>query len=262
MPTATSARSSRSRSSRRCEISVPSASFSGSSLIGARRGAHVRAAGVGGMGVGVGLRQRGSGLRRRRRRRGRRGRRRGALRAAGLLQLHFFLQLLAELARHGARAADPAAEFGDHARQLFRSQHDERQDENDQDLGKSPFEQIYALRSVLVSVFFASVNSASASSARSCFGALCSSSPSLIAFLKPRTAWPRSEPTVRSFLAPNTTNTTSRMITSSRIPKPPIVSALHYFRLRGKSSRMIGQMSGRNPTSSLRDGIRITLRAD
>src|SRR5579863_3439042 len=41
-----------------------------------------------------------------------------------------------------------------------------------------------------------------------------------MAFLNPRTACPRSEPTVRSFLAPNTTSTTSRMTTSSRIPIP------------------------------------------
>jgi hypothetical protein len=34
----------------------------------------------------------------------------------GLLELHFFLELLAELARHGARAPDPPAELGDDAR--------------------------------------------------------------------------------------------------------------------------------------------------
>src|SRR6202012_3046831 len=43
-----------------------------------------------------------------------------------------------------------------------------------------------------------------------------------MAFLKPRTAWPRSEPTVRNFLAPNTTRQTTRIPSSSRIPMPLI----------------------------------------
>src|SRR5207244_8702 len=84
----------------------------------------------------------------------------------------------------------------------------------------------HALRSVFGSLFFAATsgNSASVPSERICFGgALCSSSPSLMAFLNPRTACPRSEPTLRSFFAPNTTSTTSRITTSSRIPKPPIL---------------------------------------
>src|SRR5579863_8997646 len=111
-PTATSERSSRSRSSRRCEISVPSAKVSGSSLIGARRGRgvggrRVRCALAGGRRVREGrCGRRGGGLGRRRlgdrrgggrRSGGRRGggRWRGALRLACLLELHFFLQLLA-----------------------------------------------------------------------------------------------------------------------------------------------------------------------
>src|SRR5256886_16809523 len=107
--TATSARSSRSRSSSRCEMSVPSASFSGASLIGARVGPHgfrVRAGGVGGVGVreGIGGHNRSFGGRRaqRWRRRHRRGGGR-CLRLAGLLELHLLFELLAELARHGAR---------------------------------------------------------------------------------------------------------------------------------------------------------------
>src|SRR5215831_3896110 len=57
MPTATSARSSRSRSSSRCEISAPSGSFSGAWLIGAPRlrrpsGGRVGAGGVGSVGLG------------------------------------------------------------------------------------------------------------------------------------------------------------------------------------------------------------------
>src|SRR5580704_9284157 len=107
MPTATSARSSRSRNSSRCEISVPSASFSGSTLIGV-----LRTSGRGGAG-GLTMDVRefdgwGCGLvywRWCRRRRGR-----GALRAACLFQLYLFLELLAELARHGTCPPDPAAE--------------------------------------------------------------------------------------------------------------------------------------------------------
>src|SRR5262249_53520562 len=142
-PTATSARNRRSRSSSRCEISVPSASFSGSSLIGAARLCGSRGGGVGGGGrvagggvgghrrrMAVGARcagGRGGGWRLRRRGRG------GALGLACLLELHFLLELLAELTRHGTGSSHPAADFGHHARQLLRSQHDQRQDEDDQD---------------------------------------------------------------------------------------------------------------------------------
>src|SRR5580700_4745053 len=112
-PTATSERSSRSRSSRRCEISVPSAKVSGSSLIGARRGRgvggrrvrcalaggrRVREGGCGRRGGGLGRRRlgdrRGGGRRSGGRRSGGRrggGRRRCALRLACLLELHFLL---------------------------------------------------------------------------------------------------------------------------------------------------------------------------
>src|SRR5438105_9837159 len=85
-------------------MSVPSASFSGASLIGARVGPHgfrVRAGGVGGVGVreGIGGRNRSFGGRRaqRWRRRHRRGGGR-CLRLAGLLELHLLFELLAELA--------------------------------------------------------------------------------------------------------------------------------------------------------------------
>jgi hypothetical protein len=60
------------------------------------------------------------------------------LRLARLLDLHFLLELLAELSRHGPRPADPTADLGDHTRQLLRSQHDERQDEDDQDFEEAP----------------------------------------------------------------------------------------------------------------------------
>jgi len=60
------------------------------------------------------------------------------LRLARLLDLHFLLELLAELSRHGARPADPTADLGHHTRQLLRSQHDERQDEDDQDFEEAP----------------------------------------------------------------------------------------------------------------------------
>src|SRR6185503_20153859 len=47
---------------------------------------------------------------------------------------------LLELARHGTGPAYPAAHLAHDARQLLRSQHDERQDEDDQDLRESDVE--------------------------------------------------------------------------------------------------------------------------
>jgi hypothetical protein len=47
-------------------------------------------------------------------------------------------------------------------------------------------------------------------------------SPSFMAFLKPLTAPPRSEPMERSFFVPKMTSTTSRMMISSRMPKLPM----------------------------------------
>src|SRR5256885_9944270 len=90
-------------------MSVPSASFSGASLIGARVGPHgfrVRAGGVGGVGVREGIGGRNRSFAGRRAQRWRRRRRRGGgrcLRLAGLLELHLLFELLAELARHGDR---------------------------------------------------------------------------------------------------------------------------------------------------------------
>src|SRR5579864_921965 len=123
IPIATIERSSRSRSSSRCEIRVPSASFSGSSLMGGRR-----------WGLG-GWRRLGGG-------RGRRLRRFLRRRAPRLLELHFLFQLLAELARHGSGPANPPAYLGHHTRKLLRSQHDQCQDEDDQDFGKTALEQV------------------------------------------------------------------------------------------------------------------------
>jgi hypothetical protein len=52
----------------------------------------------------------------------------------GLLELHFLLELLAKLPRHAAGPSDPTAQFRHHTRQLLWSQHDQRQDEDDEDL--------------------------------------------------------------------------------------------------------------------------------
>src|SRR5687767_15649704 len=49
-----------------------------------------------------------------------------------------------------------------------------------------------------------------------------SASPSLIDFLKPRTAEPRSEPIVLSFFAPKISSTTARMMRSSLNPRLPM----------------------------------------
>src|SRR5579862_162281 len=78
-------------------------------------------------------------FRRRLRRLVRRGSR---LRLAGLLELHLLLELLAELPCHDTRAARPAPDLGHDAWKLFRSQHDECQDEDDYDLRESALEQI------------------------------------------------------------------------------------------------------------------------
>src|SRR6516225_10850413 len=115
MATATSARSSRSRSSNRCEINVPSASFSGSSLIGAAcwrgpRRVRIGAAFVVGEGLGGHLGRAAASLRLGWLRGGHRLdrlRRGGALCLARLLELDFLLELLAELARHGSGSSHP-----------------------------------------------------------------------------------------------------------------------------------------------------------
>ena len=138
-------------------------------------------------------------------------------------------ELLAELTGHGARTAQPAPDLCGDARQLLGSQHDERQNENDQQLGEIEHWVKSARRSSdrtsgvcrqtglrsrrSRSAAATSGNSASGrsdwSSRGGCLG-------SRIAFLKPRTAAPRSEPAERSFLVPNTSSTTTRMISSSR----------------------------------------------
>src|SRR6185437_6386044 len=56
------------------------------------------------------------------------------------IEIDLFLELLLELPGHGARPADPAADLAHDARQLLRTQHDERQDEDDQDLGEPDIE--------------------------------------------------------------------------------------------------------------------------
>src|SRR6266404_3604550 len=107
----------------------------------------VGAVGVRGMRVRERVRQRAGRVRCRRgfraewrlRLRWRRGLR-GGLGLALLRESHLFLELLAELARHGARASDPTAELSDDTRQLLRPQYDESQNENDQQLGKASLE--------------------------------------------------------------------------------------------------------------------------
>jgi hypothetical protein len=56
------------------------------------------------------------------------------LRFARILQIDLLFELLPELARHATRAAYPAADLGCHTREFFRSQHNECQDENEQNL--------------------------------------------------------------------------------------------------------------------------------
>src|SRR6185437_14550571 len=63
----------------------------------------------------------------------------GADRPAAV-DVDLILELLLELARHGTGPAYPAAHLAHDARQLLRSQHDERQDEDDQDLRESDVE--------------------------------------------------------------------------------------------------------------------------
>src|SRR5450631_838078 len=98
MPTASIAFSNRSRSSSKCEISVPSASPPGSpsdSLIGR-------------FAVGVRLRLR------RRRQPVAIGRRLLVALLHQLLRAHFALELLAELTRNGARPAHPITDLTGH----------------------------------------------------------------------------------------------------------------------------------------------------
>jgi hypothetical protein len=59
---------------------------------------------------------------------------------AYLLEVHFLFELVLELARHGTGTPDPAAYLAGNTRQLFRSQHDECEDENNQDLREADVE--------------------------------------------------------------------------------------------------------------------------
>src|SRR6185369_11711283 len=148
----------------------------------------------------------------------------------------FVLELLAELARHRARATHPPTDLGGDARQFLRPQDDQGQDGNDQDFGEADFEHRRAAsgargradqawRSFFSALAFVSANSASGASLRSFFMSsasffCCSSSPSFMAFLKPFTAPPRSCPMVFSFFAPKTRSAMARMTRSSFIPIP------------------------------------------
>src|SRR6202030_117850 len=111
IPTASMAFSNRSRSSSKCEISVPSASplgFSPGSVIGWRGG------GDRARGVVLGVRRR----------------MRVYARVVGLLphlvRAHFAFQLFGELPGHGTRAPHPVADLAGNLRQAFRPEYDER----------------------------------------------------------------------------------------------------------------------------------------
>src|SRR5262245_34923161 len=113
--------SSRSRSSSRCEISVPSASCSGSRLSELIGPARLR----GGI-CGPGRRRGVNRLLRRR--------------VAERVVLRFLFELRAQLPRHRARAPGPAAEIRGELRQALRAEHQERDPEDQDDLGKSDLE--------------------------------------------------------------------------------------------------------------------------
>src|SRR5690349_21211788 len=157
----------------------------------------------------------------------------------GLEVVGLFLELLAELPRHRARTADPAPDLLGELRQLLRPEHDQRDREDQQQFGKTNLEH-GKLRRLAVSVDVPSegthrggqalcslfsdgalAGSENSASALSCLTD-SSVSPSFIDFLKPRTAEPRSDPIVLSFLAPNTSSTTIRMTTSSLKPIGPM----------------------------------------
>ena len=58
----------------------------------------------------------------------------------GFEVVRFFLELVAELARHGARAAHPAPHLLGELGQLLRPEHDQCQREDQQQFGESDFE--------------------------------------------------------------------------------------------------------------------------
>src|SRR5260221_13033252 len=150
MPTASMAFSNRSRSSSKCEISVPSASplgFPPGSVIGWRGGGGER-----GRGVVLRVRHRmrvyargDTGLRRRVRRAWwsvRRGRRRYSISGRRLwrallfqqfFRAHFAFQLFGELAGHDARAPHPVADLAGNFRQALRPEYHERYGRREKD---------------------------------------------------------------------------------------------------------------------------------
>src|SRR5688572_14969894 len=135
---------------------------------------------------------------------------------------HFLVELLAELPRHRARPARPAADLVGEFRQFFRPQHQERDAEDQDDLGEADLEhrpQVFLEESAPSRSPLPELKSASGASCAS-FLPDSSSSPSLMDFLKPRTAAPRSEPMLRSFFAPKIRSAIARMIRSSRNPIP------------------------------------------
>src|SRR6188474_1183961 len=114
-------RSSRSRSSSRCEISVPSASCSGSRVSGLIGPARRRSLG------GAGRRRRVDGPRLGRR-------------IAQRVVLRLLLELRTELSSHGAGAPRPAAQVGRELRQSLWSEHQQSDREDQRDLGEADLE--------------------------------------------------------------------------------------------------------------------------
>src|SRR5882672_334517 len=222
--TANTAFSNRSRSSRRCEISVPSFRSSWASGSGS-----LMAAGGGSRGWRGLYGRRGRG-----RLRGRDGccrlgrRRRLAVIEAEVLGGHFLIELVAELSRHGARPSHPAADVLGELRQFLGTEDQQCDERDQQDLGEADVEHrdrdagyLAAVLPAPVVVLFSPSNSASPSMCFSCF-ADSSVSPSFIAFLKPLTAEPRSEPSDFNFLPPKMSRAMTRMISNSLNPMGPM----------------------------------------
>src|SRR5262245_23725211 len=135
MATAIVARSSRSRSSRRWEISVPSASVSGS-----RTGSLMWTLSVARWIYRWG-----------------RSRWRGCRcdLAIGFLEGHFLIELLSKLPGHCSCAAHPASDLCRELRQALGTEHDERQAKDQHQLGKANLEH-QTLQALRLPEFFAS----------------------------------------------------------------------------------------------------------
>src|SRR5512137_2608024 len=139
MNTAMTDLSSRSRSSSRCEISVPSASGSGSPGGVALIGRRCRGLDRGFFGTGDGGGDRLGGPRPMNRG-GRRGHRRGTGVVLQRVELDFLFELGAQLAGHRTGAARPAADVSRELRQSLRPEDEQRDPEDQDDLGETHLE--------------------------------------------------------------------------------------------------------------------------